>query len=178
MNVTTGFSTVPYQYIKFSNFSVSNYNSGNDYVGLGAVQVFGYAASPGTTTNYAVSQFIGNTRRVSNTSGTIFAAEYSTTVIPSVPDGWPSPTLTGGNYTYNSFAGSYVNNVACRHPALPATPGGNGSGTVGMLNVAFVDGHVDTLSNTALLPTGIPSNSPYASIGDEFWTNGGAQRTD
>jgi len=175
--VSTGFSNVPYQFIKFSGFSVAAYTSGNDYMGLGNIQVFGYADTVNNT-DYGVSQFIGNTRRVSNTSGTIFAAEYSTPTIPSTPDGWPTPTITAGNFTYNTFAGTYATNVACRHPALPPTPGGNGSGTTGLLNVAFVDGHVDTFTNTALLPSGTPTGSPYLTIGDALWTNGGAQRTD
>jgi len=150
--------------------------SSGAYGGLSRIQVFGFG---GNASNYGMNTFIGQTTRVSNTSGTILFAEYANPIIDSVPDGgYGSPTLAGGNYTYSTFNSSYLINVTARHPALPPTPGGDGSGTTGMLNVAFVDGHVETLSSTALIPNVAPTNSVYATIGDALWTNGGAARSD
>ena len=139
--------------------------------------------------DYGVNLFIGATRRISNTSGTIFAAEYSNPSINSAPDGsggqsYTAPTVSAGpvngvsgqNYTYNTFGGAFATSVACRHPALPPVPG-TGTGTTGLLNVAFVDGHVDVFTNTSLLPSSGPSGN-FASIGDALWNNGGLQRTD
>src|SRR5437016_2197883 len=109
---------------------------------------------------------MGRTRRVSNTSGTIILAEYKSATIPSSPDLFTAPT-----YTYNNFSTAYSTNIQARHPALPPTPGGNGSGTTGLLNVAFVDGHVQTMDVVTISPA-------TAGAGDAFWNNGGASRQD
>jgi len=169
---TSNFSATPYQYIKFSGFN----GASTAYVGMGAVQV--WATTPGTATNYGMNTYIGSTRRVSNTSGTIILAEYISNTINSAPDGGiTTPTLTLGNWTYTGFNNTYGTSVAARHPPLPATRL-DGSGTVGLMNVAFVDGHVDTFSTTVLAPNSAPVTGPYLTVGDAFWNNGGAQRSD
>lgn len=123
-------------------------------------------------TDYGINDYIGRTRRVSNTSGTVLFAEFLTNVINTSPD-----SLSANPYTYSAsspFGSSYIY-VQARHPATPPTPpasGGNGGGPTGLMNVAFVDGHVDTLSTLTLNATVTPG------AGDQYWNNYGANRSD
>jgi len=128
------------------------------YWGVGAVQVFTAAVVPNNV-NYAVNGYIGFTRRISNTSGTIFALEWQ-----------------GSNVYTQNYAGTPPNNtsdfntnVAARHPALPPTP--SGSNTTGLANIGFVDGHVDTLNTVTINPS-------TQAAADQYWTNYGANRSD
>ena len=161
----------------------------NQWAGLGLIQVFPPAAGAGSSsTDYGVNQFTQYTRRVSNTSGTVFVTEYTSSVINSCPDGTPAgtqsctaPVLTAQNWTYSAFNLTYLTSIQARHPALPPIPasaGGNGSGYTGLVNVGFVDGHVDTFNTTNLAPNSPPTSGPYATNGDTYWCNGGAQRAD
>jgi len=139
-------------------------------VGINGVLIYGQpGAGGGSSTNYGINDYVGRFHRVSFTSGTILFADYNSTVIPSDPD-----TMTISPWTYTNFSASFnssTSGVACRHPPEPPTPGGNGSGTQGMLNIAYCDGHVDTVLRVVIDPL-------VAGNGDLYWNNYGANRAD
>jgi len=140
-------------------------------VQINAIWVFGYygVSTSSTTTNYGMNDYVNRARRVSNTSGTILLAEYRSPVIGSDPD-----SQSANPWQYNNFSlgfGTAASGVVCRHPALPATPGGDGGGTNGLLCIAYVDGHCDTVVRTTIDPAG-------AGVGDQYWNNWGANRSD
>jgi len=150
------------QYVRFEITSIFTTNlSGNgSYPGVGLVLI--YPAVVSTSNNYAMNYYIGTTRRVSNTSGTILILEWNG-ASPYTADyrGTPPPANNATDFL----------SVAARHPALPPTPGGNGSGTTGLLNIGFVDGHVDTLNTATISPT-------TQTACDTYWTNYGSNRSD
>jgi len=140
----------------------TTYACGNgDYLGFGAIQF--YTQNTANPVNYAMNAYIGNTKRVSNTSGTILFLEWqgSNSYTADYRGGPPVPN-----------SADYEANVACRHPGLPATPSGNG--TTGLLNVGFVDGHVTTYVQSVIDPT----SATTTTVADTYWTNGGANRFD
>jgi len=161
-------------------------NSPQGWSSVGLIQVFPATASSGGVTNYGVNSYLGQTRFVSNTSSTVFVTEYTGNVVNSCPDGPTAasqscltPLLNLGNWTYANFNTTYLTSIQARHPALPPIPaaaGGNGSGYTGLVNVGFVDGHVDTLNTTQMQPALTPTAGVYNTNGDYYWCNGGAQR--
>jgi len=136
--------------------------------GLGRVEFY---PAPASNAYYGMNDYVQRYRRVSNTSGTILFAEYNTNVIQSDPDWFVNSTAPTNPWAYTTFASTFNTSIQCRHPALPPTPGGNGSGTAGILNVAYVDGHCDTVNRTVIDPA-------TAGIGDQYWNNSGANRSD
>jgi prepilin-type N-terminal cleavage/methylation domain-containing protein/prepilin-type processing-associated H-X9-DG protein len=163
--------TTACRYIRLDYLNTWGYTG--SWIGLTRIQVFSGSTAPGPTTDYALNNSVGTTRRVSNTTGTILALEWgpASNVASMTPD---TPLTTP--YTYNTVGGvggAYLNNVNARHPALPATQ--SGSGTNGLMNVAFVDGHVDIMSTTTVNPA-FPIGSSTA--GDIYWNNYGASRSD
>ena len=173
---------------RYIRYVVQTTQSGGD-PGIGQALFY----SQGANTNrvdYGMNNYAGQIRRVSNTSGTILMAEWKTAVADMSPDGWPAPTLTvtngASNWTYGVTGNAmtnFNNGVAARHPVL----GGNvtngvaqSQGTIGLLNVGFFDGHVDTLNVTAVTPnlaSPIGIGGAYY-IGDTYWYNNGAARQD
>jgi prepilin-type N-terminal cleavage/methylation domain-containing protein/prepilin-type processing-associated H-X9-DG protein len=164
----------------FGGGSCTNYGNTAtlSFAGLAHVNVYQKVGGGGgsTQTTYGMNAYIGTTRRVSNTSGTILILEYGAAVANMTSN------LPGGTYsnvaTTNvpGFDGTPYNTlVTAYHPATPPTAGGNGSGTNGLLNVGFVDGHVDTLSTTQLNPN---TNTGAGYAGDVLWNNYGANRAD
>jgi prepilin-type N-terminal cleavage/methylation domain-containing protein/prepilin-type processing-associated H-X9-DG protein len=157
--LTTGQST---------NSTVNNrpYNQGGTqpaYISLDGIQ-FLYGGNPNIS--YGINNYIGQTRRISNTSGTILFLEYSSLVSA---DFRYTPPLT----TIPQNTSDFGTNVAARHPPIPPTP--SGSNTNGLLNVGFVDGHVQVMSTTDINPA-TPSGGMF--FADIFWTNYGPYRTD
>jgi len=136
--------------------------------GLSQIQIFGTPVVSGLPTNYALNGYLSKTRRVSNTSSTIFALDYYSSVADMT-----SGIGVGSNY------GSVQYTPAARHPAnqpIDIT----GSSPNGLIDVAFVDGHVDTLTTTACAPSTVNTASAYPGsyVGDYYWNNGGSYRSD
>jgi len=145
------------------------------YMGLSHVNFYGLPTvgnAASLTTDYAINDYVSRTRRVSNTSGTVLFCEFLGNVMNSGPD---NTALNPWTYSATSpFGVSYVN-IQARHPALPPTPvsqGGNGGGPTGLMNIAYVDGHCDTVTTVALNAT------LTAGAGDQYWNNWGANRSD
>ena len=119
----------------------ANFVGKDKHVGLSEVQVVGnlqYADA----THYGVNAFIGTVKRITNTSGTIAFLEYNQPVADmTAPAKYPDFMRPAG--------------IAGRHPAP-------------MLNVAFVDGHVDFFAASALNPL---SKGHEATVGEEMWNN-------
>jgi len=127
-----------------------------------------YTGTNNAATNYGVNAYLGTTRRVSNTSGTICFLEYGQAV---------ADMTLATNGTYAAAATNFSNyptGVAARHPALPSTP--TGSNVTGLVNVGFVDGHVDTFNTTVIIPTASTASGYVA--GDFYWNNYGTSRSD
>ena len=143
--------------------------SGDQNSGWGRLMIFS-GAPPGA---YGMNDYVQRYRRVSNTSGTILLAEYNTNSISSDPD-----NAAVNPWTYTNFSNSFAQSIQTRHPALPPTPGGNGSGTQGQLNIAYVDGHCDTVNRITIDPASTTGNPLTNSPGDFYWNNWGANRTD
>ena len=140
----------------------TTYQCGNgDYLGFDTAQFYVNAPSTG----YAMNFYIGATRRISDTSGTILFLEWqganSYTADYRAPSGPPVPNTA-----------DFVSGVACRHPSLPPTPSGNGN--LGSLNVGFVDGHVALYDQSTINPT----SATTTTVSDTFWTNYGNNRSD
>jgi prepilin-type processing-associated H-X9-DG protein len=153
--------------------TTTNYNYGDasgTYLG-GFYPTQGAGVSIATPLHYAMNGYVSQTRRVSNTSGTILLIEWDTA-------GASSASTNYYNYAQGSTTvlntADYSNYAAARHPALPPISGGNGSGHTGLLNVAFVDGHVQTMDTSVINPTSTTSTL----VTDTYWTNGGNNRQD
>ena len=155
-----------------ANFVQLVLNSPSQWSGLSQIQLFGTPIGGGTfPSNYAVNNYLSTTRRVSNTSGTFFALDYYSTVadmstVTAICG--PGTNYGGCNYT-----------PAARHPAIPPIDL-TGSSATGLFNIAFIDGHVDTLTTTAANPGTVNSASSYLGqyVGDFYWNNGGTYRSD
>lgn len=140
--------------------------SGNP-IALGQV-AFIQGPTPASNNNYALNNFLSTTRRVINTSSTIFGLEWNS-ASADMTVGTGSPTT----YPYASWS-NFSSGIAPRHPAptVAGQPGG--------VNVAFVDGHCDTFQSTNLNPSSTTSLSSYPGqwIGDYYWNDGGQYRAD
>ena len=162
------------KYIKIQNTGTnSNGQLGAGYtytdtvVGLGGIQIMTSAVAAGVRCDYALNSYLGVTRRVSNTSGTIMVAEWQ-------QNGTTSLGVITANYYGNEVLGSFAANatdylnVSARHPNM--TPGG-GQSPNGIANFGFVDGHVDTFQTSIA--------TPGAQVTcDLYWTNNGLNRAD
>ena len=156
LNFTAGFGC-----LAGSGLGVNNCNT----PGLAMVNI--YTGSSGTPPQYGMNDYVGRTRRVSNTSGTILIAEYAALTITTSPD-----STAVSPYTYNTtFLSNYGNVQGPASRSMPPTPGGNGSGTTGLLNVGFVDGHCDLFNVVTISPA-------TGGAGDLYWNNYGASRSD
>jgi len=130
---------------------------GDQYTGIMGLQLSGDSGNVASNVHYGMNYYIGQTNRVSDTSGTILALEYRAQVTANFQ----------GNPPANNA--DYIANVAARHPAI--SPDQSGTSNNGLLNVGFVDGHVDTLSTTTINPVTLTTANTY-------WTNYGANRFD
>jgi len=181
INAANGATTIPLtgingKYIKFQNTGTnSNGLLGGGYtytdtaVGLGGIQIMTSPVSNAGNLrcDYALNSYLGVTRRVSNTSGTVMCAEWQ-------QNGTTSLGNVTANYYANELLGSYAANatdylnVSARHPNM--TPG-SGQSPNGIANYGFVDGHVDTFVTSVV--------TPGAQVTcDQFWTNNGSNRSD
>jgi len=146
---------------------VLNATPGDQWTGLSQVQVYAGGVTAGTS-NYAINGFLNITRRVSNTSGTITFIESSGAAVCDMTNGG---TIAGAT-PYASW-NNYTSIAAARHPAF--NPNVSGNGTVGLMNVGFMDGHVDTYTVLAMNP--LTQNSGVY-VGDQYWNNYGINRSD
>jgi len=128
------------------------------------------AAAPVAPLHYAMNGYLGQTRRISNTSGTILFIEWDTAQAASESTNYYNYAI--GSTTVLNTA-DYQSYVRGRHPNMaPSVNAGNNSS--GLCNVGFVDGHVDTFTTSALNPASTTSTL----VTDTYWTNYGNNRTD
>jgi len=129
---------------------------------LGRVGIYAlpYAPPPGMTTNYGMNYYVATVRRISNTSGTILALDYHSAIA-----GMDWQVCAGRDWPCGCYAESslsYANGVAARHPAP------------NLVNVGFVDGHVETLPTMQINPSTV--SSVYSFAAEAYWTPRGAYR--
>jgi len=102
-------------------------------------------ATTGLATNYGMNFYAGRTRRFRDASHTILALDYKSAIAGTDPQD-----------DYTEAAELYLQSVAARHPAPD------------MVNVGFVDGHVETLPTGQINPTTVCADGEIA--GNVYWT--------
>ena len=134
------------QYVRISSSDTSSVGGAHDSswpMGLALVQIFADQGGAGASiaSDYALNRWIGDVKRLPNTSNTILALEGTTGIIDCrVVTGSATLTQSAANTNYGTTA------VANRHP-------GN------FMNVVFADGHVTGYLLADLSPaTALSSN--------------------